>query len=176
MEEILASIRRIISEDGSGDDPQAESAPGPAQDSDEILELTDELAPAQDDVLEPEPLPEPEPAVYVAPEPEPEPEPVEIEAPEPPPVRERMAALDEALISKGAARASENSLSALAAAVSRGRGGPALGMTERTLEDLVKEVMRPMIRDWLDANLPGMVERLVGREIDRLSRRAVDGD
>ena len=44
----------------------------------------------------------------------------------------------------------------------------------RTLEDLVKEIMRPMIKEWLDSNLPPLVERLVGREIDRLARRAED--
>ena len=31
--------------------------------------------------------------------------------------------------------------------------------------------MRPMIKDWLDANLPGIVERLVQREIERMSRQ-----
>jgi hypothetical protein len=40
----------------------------------------------------------------------------------------------------------------------------------KTLEDLVKEMLRPMLKSWLDDNLPGLVERLVRAEIDRVSR------
>ncbi len=40
----------------------------------------------------------------------------------------------------------------------------------RTLEDLVREMLRPMLKAWLDENLPGMVERLVRAEIERVSR------
>ncbi len=40
----------------------------------------------------------------------------------------------------------------------------------RTLEDLVKEMLRPLLRDWLDDNLPVLVERLVREEIERVSR------
>ena len=42
----------------------------------------------------------------------------------------------------------------------------------RTLEDLVREMLRPMLKSWLDDNLPGMVERLVRAEIERVSRGA----
>lgn len=41
---------------------------------------------------------------------------------------------------------------------------------ERTVEDLVKEILRPMLKDWLDAKLPDIVERLVRAEIERVSR------
>ena len=40
----------------------------------------------------------------------------------------------------------------------------------RTLEDLVKEMLRPMLKAWLDDNLPTLVERLVRAEIERVSR------
>ena len=40
----------------------------------------------------------------------------------------------------------------------------------RTLEDLVREMLRPMLKSWLDDNLPGMVERLVRAEIERVAR------
>lgn len=40
----------------------------------------------------------------------------------------------------------------------------------RTLEDLVREMLRPMLKSWLDDNLPGVVERLVRNEIERVSR------
>jgi cell pole-organizing protein PopZ len=41
----------------------------------------------------------------------------------------------------------------------------------RTLEDLVRDMLRPMLKSWLDANLPDLVERMVRAEIERLSRR-----
>jgi cell pole-organizing protein PopZ len=40
----------------------------------------------------------------------------------------------------------------------------------RTLEDLVREMLRPLLKTWLDDNLPGLVERLVRAEIERVSR------
>jgi cell pole-organizing protein PopZ len=40
----------------------------------------------------------------------------------------------------------------------------------RTIEDLVKEMLQPMLKSWLDENLPGLVERLVRAEIDRVTR------
>lgn len=49
--------------------------------------------------------------------------------------------------------------------------GPALGNGGKTIEDLVKEMLRPMLKEWLDKNLPPMVERYVEREISRLTRR-----
>ena len=45
-----------------------------------------------------------------------------------------------------------------------------LGQNARTLEDLVKEMLRPMLKSWLDDNLPGLVERIVKAEIERVSR------
>ena len=49
--------------------------------------------------------------------------------------------------------------------------GPAMGGNGKTVEDLVKEMLRPMLKEWLDRNLPPMVERYVEREIVRLTRR-----
>jgi cell pole-organizing protein PopZ len=45
-----------------------------------------------------------------------------------------------------------------------------LGGAGRTLEDIVRELMRPMLKTWLDDNLPSMVERLVRAEIERVAR------
>jgi cell pole-organizing protein PopZ len=45
-----------------------------------------------------------------------------------------------------------------------------LAQNARTLEDLVAEMLRPMLKDWLDDNLPSLVERLVQEEIQRVSR------
>ncbi len=43
-----------------------------------------------------------------------------------------------------------------------------------TLEDLAREMMRPLIKDWLDKNLPRVIEKIVAREVEKLSRRALD--
>jgi cell pole-organizing protein PopZ len=43
-----------------------------------------------------------------------------------------------------------------------------LGGVERTLEGIVREMLRPLLRDWLDSHLPGIVERLVREEITRV--------
>jgi cell pole-organizing protein PopZ len=45
-----------------------------------------------------------------------------------------------------------------------------LSQNARTLEDLVREMLRPMLKSWLDDNLPGMVERMVRAEIERVAR------
>jgi uncharacterized protein len=47
-----------------------------------------------------------------------------------------------------------------------------LGNVDRTLEDLVRELLRPLLKSWLDDNLPQLVERLVRDEITRLVREA----
>jgi cell pole-organizing protein PopZ len=45
-----------------------------------------------------------------------------------------------------------------------------LSENARTLEDIVKEMMRPMLREWLEQNLPSLVERVVRAEIERVAR------
>jgi cell pole-organizing protein PopZ len=67
-----------------------------------------------------------------------------------------------ALISNATSAAVDSAFSALAQTV--------LVQNARTLEDLVREMLRPMLKSWLDDNLPGMVERLVRAEIERVSR------
>ena len=47
-----------------------------------------------------------------------------------------------------------------------------LGDVGRTLEEMVRELLRPHMKEWLDANLPRLVERLVREEINRLVREA----
>ena len=189
MEEILASIRRIISED---DKPEGGAAK--AKGSDDVLELT-EVAEEEDTAPEPEPAPEPE-----LPEEEPE-EPVEEpdeelsidevldeaaeseddelelrDEPAPPAAPATPPSASSAgLLAAQTEVAAAGSLSALVAAVDRAHGGTTLGDGNRTLEDLVKELMRPMVKEWLDENLPRLTERLVRREIERLARSA-EGD
>ena len=69
---------------------------------------------------------------------------------------------DPRLLSNTTAAAVDSAFNTLAATV--------LGQNARTLEDLVKEMLRPMLKSWLDDNLPGLVERIVRAEIERVSR------
>jgi cell pole-organizing protein PopZ len=66
------------------------------------------------------------------------------------------------LISGSTSAAVDSAFSTLAQTV--------LVQNARTLEDLVREMLRPMLKSWLDDNLPGLVERLVRAEIERVSR------
>jgi cell pole-organizing protein PopZ len=72
------------------------------------------------------------------------------------------APLDQGLISSATVSAVDSAFNSLAMTV--------LGNNARTLEDLVKEMLRPMLKGWLDDNLPGLVERIVRAEIERVSR------
>lgn len=60
---------------------------------------------------------------------------------------------------------------AVVAAAFQSLGDLVLPQKERTVEDLVKEILRPMLKDWLDHNLPTIVEKLVRAEIERVARR-----
>lgn len=161
MEEILASIRRIISED----EPAAEAAPAeapapepmaaeamPTVEAEEVLELTN-------------PLPEPEPVethgdleVHQA-EPEPEPEPM------PEPVA-AAAAYDEPLVSDPTADQTASAFGHLARSIAMPRAG-------RNLEDVVAELLRPLLKAWLDEHLPTIVQAKVEEEVERIARRRV---
>lgn len=178
MEEILASIRRIISDDevkpaeaGVEPAPVAEE-PAVVDIDEDVLDLGAEAAL----VLPPEPeaeaksvdgdvdfldspAPEPEP-VQVAPEPPPEPvaAPVFATAPPPPSAPFDMAQL----LSDQTSSAVTSAFGQLAHTV--------LSNNARTLEDLVKDMLKPMLKGWLDDNLPTMVERLVRAEIERVAR------
>jgi len=69
--------------------------------------------------------------------------------------------LDRGLMSASTRSAVDSAFNSLANTV--------LGNNARTLEDLVKEMLRPMLKSWLDDNLPGMVERIVRAEIERVA-------
>ena len=69
---------------------------------------------------------------------------------------------DSRLLSEGSDTAVAGAFSALAHTI--------LAQNARTLEDLVGEMLQPMLREWLDDNLPNLVERIVQEEIQRVSR------
>ena len=50
--------------------------------------------------------------------------------------------------------------------------GPSLGGAERTLEQIVRDTLHPLLRAWLEEHLPAIVERLVREEIQRVVRDA----
>jgi cell pole-organizing protein PopZ len=81
---------------------------------------------------------------------------------EPPPFESAAAAPPQHILSRSTVSAVESAFNSLANTV--------LSNNARTLEDLVKEMLRPMLKSWLDDNLPGLVERIVKAEIERVSR------
>lgn len=177
MEEILASIRRIISEDDTPAEGEAaaEAAPAPASEAapdfepmmdmaeleipsedepvmieDDVLELTDRLDDPMDthddlamsdlEIMAPPPVAEAPPPLAL------------------PPLGE-----DEHLVGDPASYSAASSFEALERSILM----PGYG---RTLEDVVRELLRPMMKQWLDEHLPGIVEAQVAAEVERIAR------
>jgi cell pole-organizing protein PopZ len=196
MEEILASIRRIINDDDeqpaeATEEPVAEAEPEP------VVEAEPEVEPVAE--LEPEPEPEPEPEFEAveeaaAEEPVVEDEPLELtelveEDPaevdlsddlmivdadpdqvEPEPVLEAVRepepeVEEDPLVDAAPATAAAGMFAALSESmrVSSEQG--------QTLEGIVRELMKPMLKQWLDDNLPAIVEEKVQAEVERIARR-----
>jgi uncharacterized protein len=213
MEEILASIRRIIADDDASKAPAPPPPPPPPPPRIEAPPPPPPPPPVQEvRAAPPPPPPPPAPPPRIEPEPPPvvEEEPVAFEpetvaeqsadildltesmattepavpqpqfrtidgnsdvdfddAPEPEPVAFAPAAPRveddrDRLLSNATTAAVDSAFNALAQTV--------LSQNARTLEDLVREMLRPMLKTWLDDNLPGMVERMVRAEIERVSR------
>ena len=155
MDEILQKIQRIIAEDEKPENAQAPTPPRSA----EILTLTEavgeggtvrRLTPVE---------PTPEPPVERSPPPERRLE-AAASAAEPPP---RPAG--ERIISDAAATAFAQ-LAAIQRERRRAEEFP-MGVQARTLEDLIRELLRPMLQGWLDQKLPEIIERLVRAELAR---------
>lgn len=179
MEDILASIRKILSEDEEAEAssvpqkaPQPPASPLPSEassvpdaDGDDVLELTPTMVEDDEEPLVlgsvSEPASQPEP-VWVAEEDksEPEPEPVKVSPPK------MMADDDSALLSPPAAAQSAAAFSELAT-IARVRA-IGIGHSDVTLEGLVRDMLKPVLANWLEQHLPDMVERLVRKEIERL--------
>jgi cell pole-organizing protein PopZ len=170
MEDILASIRRILNEDEA---PPDTAAPDEASVDDDVLVLDQSMLVSAPESDEPEPEPEPpvaqaEPPVAHVEPPTPRPEPPTMAAPANPP--ETPAQLSD-LMAPETAAAAASSVDSLVRTLAAGRntrvysGGP-------TLEDVVRTELRPLLKEWLDANLPPIVERLVRIEMERVVGRA----
>ena len=177
MEEILASIRRIISEDDAPAEPAAEEAP-PAEpepllepepepamefaaegDGEDVLELTDPIEPEAE--LEAEPPLETVGDIDVY---SPSSSESELEPAPPPstPTFDREEAADN-LVGETAASAAASAFGSLSSALLMPKDG-------RTLEDVVRELLRPLLKEWLDQNLPRIVETKVEEEVQRIAR------
>ncbi|MAI12070.1 MAG: hypothetical protein CBD27_10095 [Rhodospirillaceae bacterium TMED167] len=216
MEDILASIRRILSEDEPkeviaetpadlGVDPALAPEPAPEPEIASELEMEMDMASATEKmgaeetedefvppVPEPETVPE-EPESAFVPEIEPElasESAAEIPASFPPPpsgdpLFEDILELTQEMIAQppsdvgagapilsGTAQVSStDTLQELAKAL-LSRRDIAVGSREMTLEGLIREILRPLLREWLDENLPYLIERLVKKEIDHMVNRA----
>ena len=171
MEDILASIRRILTDDAVDESP----APGPAAPA---------PAPAPAGVAPPPARDEPAVAAAAAPS-----------RPQPAIVREparadnvflltpEMRVLDRRppmppaeatkrkVMSSNTAESCTDVLAQLAGAI-LDRRDIAIGARDVTWESMVREMLRPLLREWLDRNLPYLIERLVKREIDLMVNRA----
>ncbi len=176
MEEILASIRRIITEDEVGGERpaqdraaaaksprRAEPPPKPAaveqpHDPDEeseasadVLELSEAQMTAVEEAHE---LEQAADADY--------PEPHAMNGSSARGIVAREEPTGMGLLSANADATVTSAFSTLANTI--------LSSEARTLEDLVREMLRPMLKAWLDDNLPPLVERMVRDEIERVSR------
>jgi uncharacterized protein len=136
------------------DEATSEAEIRPQQPDGEVFELTDEMA-----------VPEASQLPFQKIDPEDDLEFTEFAAtrpaPAPPPPFESPAPKPQ-ILSHSTVSAVESAFNSLAHTV--------LSNNARTLEDLVKEMLRPMLKSWLDDNLPGLVERIVKAEIERVSR------
>lgn len=178
MEEILASIRQIISDDGDGERTARPASDTTISDRDaDVLELT-EMMNEDGTVTD---LSRGEAAATATPD---VPGPSASSGSE---TQEVLAVGSDAASDDDASVASPTAdivSDAAAGDVARALGGLAnatgskrpvhLGEGGKTLEALVKEILKPLLKAWLDENLPPLVERLVEREIQRISGRADD--
>lgn len=185
MEDILASIRRILAEDGglAPDDVRPAAAAPPR--ASRAAEAARAVPQEEDEATAAGPADDPALVAALAaelfqshqaagPSPAAEPPPRRL-----PPVEEDdvlmlspdMRAGGHKLVSTQAAVESTDVLSQLARAI-LDRRDIAVGSRAITLEDMVREMLRPLLREWLDRNLPYLIERLVKKEIDLMINRA----
>ncbi len=221
MEDILASIRRILAEDEEGGEPEEEMdmaaamaagddepeeemdmaaamaagddepeeemdmAAAMAADDDGEIAFEEEPAPAPAPEAAPQPVAAPTPPPVAAPTPPPQP--AAMAAPPPPPaapatsppqdifeLTQDMVAPAE-MMSGSTMQQSSDMLAELARAILDRRDLKVVDSGSEaniTLESLVREMLKPLLNEWLDRNLPYMIERMVKKEIDSMVNRA----
>ncbi len=173
MEDILASIRRILNEEEAPATPEAAAE---APEDEDVLVLDESMiVPHSEAGSEPaahQPEQEPEPAAPKAQLSAQDIEALMAEDAPAPPVTPAQPPPTLDLMAPETAAAAASSVGSLMRTLAAGRatqvysGGP-------TLEDIVRGELRPLLKEWLDSNLPPLVERLVRAEIERVVGRAV---
>ena len=162
MEEILASIRRIISDDG--DEPTPTSAVA-----------SDAFAPEDDDVLElniPAMASQAQPAQALAPEPlDDDLETFSFDLEDDLEIAPETAAAPIAHLEPESSLVNTLAQAAAASAFDRLAQTVAMPLDTRTLEDVVRELLRPLLKAWLDENLLPIVQAKVDEEVERIARR-----
>jgi len=177
IEEILASIRRIISDDDASNPESSEPAPPTAtaeakHGQNDISTILAGFDAARNQTLDPA---EPQVAADLVERAEgtqakasnaidhsANDEVAGSTRPRPPREQRTTPVRDRSLLSPRTTAAVDNAFNSLSHTV--------LTQNPRTVEDLVREMLRPMLKAWLDDNLPRLVERLVRAEIERFSR------
>ena len=164
MDDILASIRKIISDDEARAQAQQAGRPGAAPSArDDVLLLTELIEEPKSEVRPAAPSPRIDPTRA---------------AEMPQPSFEEARPSDSPLVGGSTAASTASAFARLNRAVQGSvplpaaeEPGPVVGNSGKTVADLVKEALRPILKEWLDRNLPQLVERYVEREIVRLTRR-----
>jgi cell pole-organizing protein PopZ len=174
IDDILASIRRIIADEQQTEAQPAPSAPRVvvAEASDDVLDLAQPLArPAalvSSASIQPAQVPTSEGVVSAL-----RPKTAEVRPASPPPAAAAVAgssapSSDSQRLERLITGEAEIALTAAFGRISALK----VSAETRTLEGLVADLLRPMLKDWLDANLPAIAERLVKQEIERIATQS----
>jgi cell pole-organizing protein PopZ len=182
IEEILDSIRQIISDDDGTGAAAADTGGSvgvsgaeeeDAETPEDVIELTERADPKPH--TEEKPAPPPPPAAKPKPEPtpqaakpeppKPEPKPIEVDMEEPEDNTE--SADEDSILTRKAADAAYEGFAELARKTAVEHDGI-------TLEEIVRTELKPLLRDWLDKNLPGIIQRLVREELERVAKKAIE--
>lgn len=147
----------------AGLDETEETGEAPAEQAPPPLELLDPEDVSFESEPEPEPMAPPPTVMQEAPEPPPRRPAAPVAAAAPMPDRALSSDMADQLLEPATA-------SAVQGAMARLNGVGAMAVGGQTVESVIRELLRPMLKDWLDENLPSMVERLVEKEISRISR------
>ena len=172
MEEILASIRRIISEDDAPEGAAAQAAAEPEADDEDDnafavaaepeVDTEEVSADSEDDVLELTETYEAPESVSIG----------DIDAYTPSAALEPAPAPKPVAAPSAGGLVSERTESIAASSFGALTSNLLVPHSDRTLEDVAKELLRPLLQSWLDQHLPGIVEEQVRLEVERIARQS----
>ena len=175
MDDILASIRRILNEDEAQGAAQPPAAGEPLELTEAMMvqpEPTAEAAPPITPPMVPSPVTPPVPSPVTPPVASPVTPLAAAPSPQTPPAPVALPPGADALIGPAVAAATTQAIGQVLRAVADERAAP-VHRGGPTIEDVVREELRPLLKSWLDQHLPPIVERLVRAEIERVVGRAL---